>query len=393
MASFYHAAWKRGREIFQYWKSKIRKIPLWGKVLILFLAGLFLVASLFVKTYYSELKVLVTFTGDFFNASTLDLKNTDGRTNILILGVGGASHETPDLTDTVIFASFGHKADNHLLLSLPRDIWVPSMRAKLNTAYYYGNLQDGNGEARASQVVSEILGQPIHYTVVVSFDVFVETVDLLGGIDVMVDRSLLDERYPVPGRETDDCEGDPGKRCRYETISFNQGLQHLDGQQALKFARSRNAEGDEGTDFARAARQQKIMVAVRKKLLSPSFFLNPENIRAFVAILNERVKTDIDKKDYPAMAKLALHVKRGSLRSEVLDGIYAGKEGLGLLYNPPVLAQYDKQWVLVPTGESWNYVQAWVSCLLEDQDCPVSDFIPSNNPPEFINPQNSPKVN
>jgi len=78
-----------------------------------------------------------------------------------------------------------------------------------------------------------------------------------------------DERYPIPGKEADECGGDPEYLCRYEMIHFDSGLQMMNGVTALKFVRTRNSENlEEGTDLARSIRQQKVLLAIRDKIMS-----------------------------------------------------------------------------------------------------------------------------
>ncbi|MEJ2441683.1 MAG: LCP family protein, partial [Patescibacteria group bacterium] len=95
------------------------------------------------------------------------IQTTEDRTNILILGRSGEGHDSPDLTDTIIFASVGHTDHSVKLISLPRDIWIPELRAKLNSTYYWGNQrQKGGGIILAKSTVESILGQPVHYGLV-----------------------------------------------------------------------------------------------------------------------------------------------------------------------------------------------------------------------------------
>ena len=75
---------------------------------------------------------------DFITLPSGKIKVIGNRTNILILGKGGAGHDAPDLTDTIIFASFDQDSSSISLISLPRDIWLPDLRAKLNSVYYWG---------------------------------------------------------------------------------------------------------------------------------------------------------------------------------------------------------------------------------------------------------------
>ena len=192
-----------------------------------------------------------------FSRTPQDLASTDGRTNILLLGAGGAGHEGVDLTDTIIFISTELGSSDTLMLSLPRDIWIPSMRAKINTAYHYGNeRRSGGGLVLAKAAVSEILDQPIHYVLLIDFEGFKKAIDLLGGVEIEVDRAFDDYQYPIPGMEEAESE-----EARYEHLHFEAGKQLMNGERALKYVRSRYAEGEEGTDFARSRRQQRLLLA------------------------------------------------------------------------------------------------------------------------------------
>ncbi len=309
-----------------------------------------------------------------FLVGAKNLRVSNGNVNLLVLGLGGPKNEPSGITDTIIFSSLREDGKNALLLSLPRDIWIPALQAKINTAYYYGNRTDGLGMKWAADTVSEILGQPVSYTAVISFDGFVKVIDLLGGVDVVVERSFIDKNYPIPGKEEDKCSGDRELRCRYETVSFEEGQRHFDGSKALKFARSRSAEGPEGTDFARATRQQKVIVAVKERLLSPEFLLNPTKIDQMISLVGKSLETDIPESHIGGLARIALEARKGDLRSEVVGAI--GVEGAtdGFLEHPPVSRKYGKQWVLTPRVDRWEPLQGWVICLLRGDACPIGDF-------------------
>lgn len=304
------------------------------------------------------------------------LLTTEGRTNILILGVGGANHEAPELTDTIIFSSYSHKSGRLLLFSLPRDIWVPDLRAKMNSAYYWGNRKTpGGGVVLAKSAVREIVGEGIHYAIVVDFGSFVKLIDFLGGIEVDVENSFIDRKYPIPGAENDECQGDPLFGCRYETLTFEKGKQVFDGERALKFARSRNAEGDEGTDFARARRQQKIIEGVSAKITTPGFLLNLGKVKGLIEIARESFKTDLPPSLYPAFLRIILKSRGDKIRSVVLDGWMKNglaPQGPTYLYHPPVGPAFDNQWVLVAAREdrAWTNVHKYVECLVTLDNCP-----------------------
>lgn len=332
-------------------------------ILLLVLSG-FLFRSP-ISSFWNSISLWPNMIALFLLGDPSTLLNYEGRTNILLLGVGGAGHEAPELTDTMIFVSLDEKLKNPVFLSLPRDIWVASMRAKLNTAYYYGKQKrEDGGLILAKSSVEEILDQPVHYGVAVDFGAFVSLVDVLGGLETEVERQFDDYRYPIPGRENDKCEGDVTFLCRWEHIYFDQGKQIMDGQTALKFVRSRNAEGEEGTDFARSTRQQKVISAIKQKLTSPAFFLNPPKIAKAFSLVRDSIDTDIPQESLPIVARTIISLKRETIKNVVLDGGAPGDAQTGFLANPQISVKYDYQWVLVPKDETWEEVRGWISNLL-----------------------------
>lgn len=298
--------------------------------------------------------------------STDDLKGTNGRVNLLLLGISGEEKNGADLTDTIIFVSIDPQTGNTLMFSLPRDLWLASMRAKLNTAYHYGNQKKPDGGlilAKAS--VTEILGQPVDYGLVVDFAGFKQLVDILGGVVVKVENSFDDYRYPIPGKEDDDCDGDLEYRCRYEHLHFEAGEQEMGGEEALKYVRSRYAEGEEGTDFSRNRRQQQLLMAIKNKLFSFQILSNPFKLVQLIEVLRQNVETDISQNNWGGMAKLLFKMRAGDLKSEVLNGGAEGKEGY-LINPPPNPQKYDNHWVLIPRTGDWEEIQNYLEKLLSE---------------------------
>jgi LCP family protein required for cell wall assembly len=295
-----------------------------------------------------------------------DLKGENNRVNLLLLGVSGEEKAGADLTDTIIFVSINPQTGNTLMLSLPRDVWLASMRAKLNTAYHYGNQKKpGGGLVLAKASVAEILNQPVDFGVVIDFSGFEQIVDLLGGVTIKVENSFDDFRYPIPGKENDDCNGDPEYGCRYEHLHFEAGEQKVDGETALKYVRSRYAEGEEGTDYARSRRQQQLLTAIKDELFSFKVLGNPLKIIQLLKLAQENFETDISQQNWGGFIKLLLEMRAGDLNSEILDGGVNGQEGY--LINPPANPQrYDNHWVLIPRTGDWREIQAYVQSLLEN---------------------------
>ena len=82
----------------------------------------------------------------FFSSPEDILDSTSGRTNFLILGIRGENpSEVADLTDTIILASYSHQQEQLTLLSIPRDLWVNSLKTKINAVYHYGQQRQPPG--------------------------------------------------------------------------------------------------------------------------------------------------------------------------------------------------------------------------------------------------------
>ena len=291
------------------------------------------------------------------------LKQTDGHANILILGRGGAQHDAPDLTDTIILASIRLSDSQITLISVPRDIWIPAMKAKVNTAYYYGQQKNpGGGFALAKDAVFQITNLPIHYIILVDMDGLKKAIDLVDGVDIEVERSFTDTKYPLETENGDKPTLAPGVTPKpeevYETISFEKGLRHFDGSTALKFSRSRNSDDpQEGTDFARARRQQLVLTALAKKIKSRETVLNLDRVKELQQLFDDHTDTDLSDQEMLALAKLSTKVDLGQIRSLRIDE--GTDEDPGLLINPP-LAKYG-QWVLEPRSATFSEIHAYIN--------------------------------
>jgi LCP family protein required for cell wall assembly len=191
-------------------------------------------------------------------------------TNVLLVGVD----ERPDhpeegvRSDTLMLARINTYGRWVNLLSIPRDtqVDIPGVGiTKINVAYGHGYTQaealygagttpQQGGMALAAQTVEEFLnlrgyGTRIHYTAQINFEGFVGIIDALGGITIDVPTHIVDYAYPTP---------DYGTRV----IEFDAGEQHMDGETALIYARTRHAD----SDFGRSERQQQVMRAIVAEL-------------------------------------------------------------------------------------------------------------------------------
>lgn len=311
------------------------------------------------------------------------------RVNVLLLGIGGGTHDGPLLTDTIIYADIDPEQHKVTLISLPRDLWIPDLKAKVNSAYAYGELkQKGGGLLLTKAVVEKVLGQPVDYVFRLDFNGFVKAVDMVGGIEVNVARTFDDYEYPISGKETDTCgfEGEEFEKratessqleafpCRYDHLHFDAGLQSMDGETALRYVRSRHATGVEGSDFARSQRQEKVISAFKDKVFSLGTFLNPIKVVSLANVFEDSIDTDIKQEEYDDFIKLAKKMEKAKLESVVLDAGDTTTDRPGLLEFPDTREEFGGQWVIVPRAGSGNYaeIQSYIQCELTVGDCSVT---------------------
>lgn len=309
------------------------------------------------------------------------LKSDNNRVNILLLGVGGEGHEGPYLSDSIIIASIDKKGKDVALINIPRDLWVPDLNAKINAAYAFGQEKDNRGIETAEKTVSKLFGVPIHYSFRLDFDGFIEAVDQVGGLNIDIENGFIDPAYPIPGKEKDTCGIEIEDRgslvyfkdatgaavllteennpfiCRYETLTFKKGLTDMDGKTALKFVRSRHGTNGENSDFARSARQEKVLSAFKEKVFSTETLLNPKKILDLAATFDNSIDTNIEAEEIPLFLKLAQKARNAAIRRIVLD--VGRNESLLEEGNPE---DHGGQFVLVPKNSAWQefaeYIQA-----------------------------------
>lgn len=296
-----------------------------------------------------------------------EAKKTDF--DIVLMGYGGGNHEGTYLTDTLMIAHIDTVTKKVTLISIPRDTWarIPgtgekSLHAKINSIYQMGLFSKQfpaiigkyRGEQGAAELIKDTLqyitGRDVDYYVAIDFAGFQKAVDVLGGVDITVDRAFDDYRYPVEGKKDDPCgkEGVDLEEavkaatespelifpCRYEHLHFDVGPTHMSGETALKFVRSRQSAED-GGDFARARRQQLFLEALRKKIISIGF------IPKIIPLMDEmgmHIRTDVP----PEVLKKFVNEADNLGEYKIEHVILTTDNYLKATYSP------DRQYILVP---------------------------------------------
>ncbi len=286
------------------------------------------------------------------------LKGEDrGRINILLLGVGGKGHDGGLLTDTIMLASLDTREKKAALLSIPRDLSVPMEGKgwrKINNINAFAEVQaKGSGGLAVSQAVGDILDIPIDYYLRLDFNGFVNIIDELGGIKVDVENTLSDKRYPILGKE----DAEPYED-RFEYLYIEKGRQKMDGELALKYVRSRHAAGVEGSDFARSRRQQKVLEAVKDKMLSKYVLFKPRMIANIINELDESVSTNLKIWEMVKLWSVAKDIKSEDIANKGLDN-----SPNGLLFD---MITKEGAYVLVPRSGDFTEVQYMVNNIFSD---------------------------
>lgn len=298
------------------------------------------------------------------NFAKPNLKSTDGRINVLILGIDkrlSGNVVTSVLTDTILVASIGLSDNKMTLISLPRDLWVKSpigYYGKVNSIYAQRN-KNGEmlGPEGVKQVVSEVLGIPIHYNLTVNFEVFKKIIDTLGGVDVEIENTFTDSEYPIEGKEN------APMNERYEIVTFKKGNERMDGERALKYVRSRHGDGVEGTDFARSKRQQQVILAIKNKLSSAQTIIDLPKLKELFNVYQTDVETNISNEDLVSFFSLYKRLDLQNLKRVVLDDRSSLDEG-GLLVAPDNRDEYGGAYVLIPRSGDYLQIQAYVKKYL-----------------------------
>lgn len=332
------------------------------------------------------------------------IEQTEDKVNVLLLGNAGGKHAGATLTDSIIVASYNTKTNKATLFSIPRDLWLDNVDAKVNTVYQQGKKETGNGLKYSEEKIGEILGLPIHYGVRVDFNGFAKAIDLVEGIEVNVPNSFDDYVYPIEGKEEDLCgltekeveiredqlsslklpAGTPvspvveGKikiktlvgpndkiatessdfACRFEHLHFDSGLTTMDGETALKFVRSRQGTNGEGSDFARSRRQQLVLDAFRSKVLSLETLLAPSKLLGLASTFGESFETDIANDKFLQFFNLAKKL-------ETTENIVLGDLGKGeSLLEVGAAGKYGA-FVMVPKNDDWKVIPEFIKLKLE----------------------------
>ena len=263
---------------------------------------------------------------EFWNDETLK-KDEKHKINILVAWRWGWSHEAPNLTDSIMLWSINTDMKTISLFSLPRDLYVEypdGSQWRINWLYAkYRRMY--NSEEKWMQYlankVSEITWEKIDHYVNIDFNGFKKVIDTIDGIEITLENDFVDPQYP-------------NNNWWYDKLEFKKWTHIMNGENALKFARSRHST----SDFDRSLRQQQVIDAIRNKLVSSYLITSPIKIKELYDVFRKYVYTDIELWDIFKLARIGSKKNEYKMLSANLnDSCFYGSDNCikgGFLYIP-----------------------------------------------------------
>jgi len=266
------------------------------------------------------------------------------RLTILLLGLDQRPDNPTMLTDTMLIIDINAKTGNWLLFSLPRDLWLPKLQTKINALYYYGQKQNPQEKTKlVEQEIEELINQTIDHTIILKMETIKDLIDLLGGIEINVEKGFIDNQFPK-----DDGTGE------VMTIEFETGKQTMNGETALQFIRSRkSADLDEGTDDARQKRQKQVIMALKNKLINNRFALfSPSKLGQLYNFIQQNldISPKIDLVRLASFYQLAPKIISG--QETELQLPYQDKNAVLMVSKDPIY----NTWILLPKNNDWSAI-------------------------------------
>lgn len=279
------------------------------------------------------------------------LKQDNGMTNILLVGLD-TREDNPGLmnTDTMMIITIDYTNETAVMTSIPRDLWaryqLPNgnyASSKANGAYANGEWQEvGKGIETLKGYVETVIGEPIHYYAKVKLKGFEDLIDTIGGLDIDIPEDYTDA-YPkmeLPVELQEKCNHFSGD-IAYCLFTFLKGTQHMDGQTAMIYARSRLLA--QRGDFDRAAKQQRVIGAMKDKVLSSDTLMDPAKLWDIYNIVKDNIETtSFTINDIRAALNLRDQINPDEIGNVVLDPmlghangkyIYVGDSTIGRGYH------------------------------------------------------------
>ncbi len=253
--------------------------------------------------------------------------------SILILGTDQRNSEKNFRTDVNMVAVLRPSVKRAVIISFPRDLNYAGR--KIN------NLYPLKGEKYTKSAFSQMTGVAVDKFVAVNgFNPFVWAINEINGLDVNVEKAFTDKQYP-------------GDRENWGplTLEFKAGPQHMDGERALKYVRSRKGNNGEGTDFSRMNRQQNLLLAMPEAFLNNRKSIIPFSAQALLGLITGKIKTDVGVAEIDKLYGFLSDYKSWRIEKLILDAKY--------LYEAKA-KNFGGAYTLLPRGGSYAAIKNFI---------------------------------
>ena len=274
-------------------KCRFSKFPRYGRILIITFSAILFAAAVAAAVFFLYINSINN-TINSLNSAEVEniltpIESPEEPVTILILGRD--SRDTEDemgRADTIMLLYLDPKDSTGSLLSIPRDtlVDIPGHgEDKINAAYAYG------GEELMIKTIQDFIGAEINHYVTLDFQGFIDLIDAMGGVDIKIDRPLVDEKSGA---------------------NLSPGEHHLTGEQALSYTRSRATELG---DIGRIQRQQNLFKQLIAQKLNVQYL---SNVPHYFNILIENTRTDLEVLTILRYSKAALSFDPESFGTSII---------------------------------------------------------------------------
>lgn len=294
----------------------------------------------------------------FYEAIDQNPYSSRDKINFLILGLDERNDalEQTQVTDTIIFASLNLKNYKLNLISTPRDLWFYQKETKINGLYPLALESGENKFDYLKENFATLYGQKIDHVLIISTDQLITFVDVIGGVDLYLEKGFTDTQYPNQAYIDHPDEGHPV----YKTVSFPDGQNHLDSTNVTEFVRSRKSAQSAlngGTDLGRIYRQQLLIEALLNKIKKGELFSNPSQLKNLYNFWQQIPKTLSDTDAF----RIAFILKKDLLNISLnkIELPVGEEKDAALIYHPESFI--NSQWVFVTSDDQYLGLQDFIA--------------------------------
>jgi len=279
--------------------------------------------------------------------------------NFLILGLDKRDDalEKTTTTDTIIFASLDLKTFKLNLISTPRDLWFYEKEVKINNLYPL-SLESGQDKFDYLKSNFEIIyGQPINHIVIVTTENLINFVNIIGGVDLYLEKGFTDDQYPNPEYIKNPISSIPV----YKTISFPDGWNHLDSTNVTEFVRSRKSAEtatDGGTDIGRIQRQQLLIDTILNKIKSGTFINTTDQLKNIYFFWQNDISKTLSDTDVLQIG-LILNKNLKNISLNKIEIPIGTNSSDGIIYHPQKTS-FTKQWIFTTNDDKYQSLHQFI---------------------------------